>query len=129
VFSTHEPTQNAAFGGAVADGYYIQPVLDVMISQLPQTQAIEAGTPDHQDWHDGVWIVPKDLGISWTSSDNTGDDPQNQSGSITKSGVPILLIRFTKAATGAESTHLAKAIQHLVDLCVNHPEQGPKEMF
>jgi hypothetical protein len=128
VFSTHEPTQNA-LGGAVADGYYIQPVLDVMVSQLPQTRAIETGTPDHQDWHDAVWIVPKDLGVSWVNSDSTGDGPQNQTGNITKSGLPILMIRFAKPGTGAESTHLAKAIQHLVDLCVNHAEQGPKQLF
>lgn len=129
VISTHEPTQDAVFGGTLADGYNIQPVLDVMVSEFPPTKAIETGTPDHQDWHDAVWIVPKDLGVSWMSSDNTGDEPQSGSGNITKSGIPVLVIRFANPGTGAESTHLAKAIQHLVDLCVNHPEQGPKEMF
>jgi hypothetical protein len=128
VFSTHEITQNA-LGGLVADGYYIHNVLDTMTEQLPQTHLIESGTPDHQDWHDAVWVVPKDLGVSWASSDNSGNDPTNQSGNITKSGIPMLMIRFVKPGTGAESPHVAKAIQHLVELCATHPERAPKELF
>jgi hypothetical protein len=128
VFSTHEIKTNV-MGSQFADEYRIDFALNVMIEQLPPTQAIERGTPDHQDWHDAVWAVPKDLGVSWTSSDNSGDDPTNQSGNITKSGLPILMIRFVKPGTGAESPHVAKAIQHLVQLCASHPEQAPKELF
>lgn len=130
VFSTHEPVTNAATGALFSDGYPIGPVLDLMISQLPPTQAIERGdATDHQDWHDGVWIVPKDLGVSWSNSDNSGDEPTNQSGNFTKSGIPILMIRFVEPGKGATSAHVAKAIQHLVDFCVKHSDQGPKELF
>ena len=102
VFSTHEPVTNAATGALFSDGYPIGPVLDLMISQLPPTQAIERGDDKrhHQDWHDGVWIVPKDLGVSWSNSDNSGDEPTNQSGNFTKSGIPILMIRFVEPGKG-----------------------------
>lgn len=76
-----------------------------------------------------MWIVPDKLGVSWAFSSNVGDEPVNQSGNATKFGLPILMIRFAEPGKGAESTHVAKAIQHLVDVCVNHPEQGPKELF
>lgn len=132
IFSTHEIKTNV-MGSQFADEYRIDFVEGVMIEQLPPTQTFGN---DHQDWHDAVWIVPKDLNVSWTNFDNvtinpnaTGGGPENQSGNIGKSGLPILMIRFTKPGTGATSTHVAKAIQHLVQLCVNHPEQGPKELF
>jgi hypothetical protein len=112
VFSTHEPTPNAV-GSPLADGYHnIQGDLNNMLTMLPT---------DHQDWHDGVWLVPQDLGVTWVGGPNQGH--------ITKSGVPLVLALFAKPGTGDDSAHVAKAIQHLVDLCVNHPEQGPKEMF
>jgi hypothetical protein len=43
--------------------------------------------------------------------------------------IKIILVRFAKTGTGDDAVHVAKAIQHLVDLCVNHPDQGPKQMF
>jgi hypothetical protein len=133
IYSTHEITQTV-LGGLMGDGRYLSNNWpEVMIEQLPPTFAFGG---DHQDWHDALWIVPKDLNVSWTNFDNviespnlTGGGPENQSGNITKSGLPILMIRFVKPGTGAESPHVAKAIQHLVELCAAHPEQAPKELF
>jgi hypothetical protein len=133
IYSTHEIKQTV-LGGLMGDGRYLSNNWpEVMIEQLPPTFAFGG---DHQDWHDALWIVPKDLNVSWTNFDNviespnlTGGGPENQSGNITKSGLPILMIRFVKPGTGAESPHVAKAIQHLVELCAAHPEQAPKELF
>jgi hypothetical protein len=131
VFSTHEPTTNQGFGPAiwVADGYAItQDSLNAMTSEI--TSSISPrGRLDQRDWHDAVWIVAKDTGPSWTVPDNSEDDPDNRSGNFSPSGLPILTLRFMMPGTGGESTHGAKAIQHLVELCVNHPDQGPKELF
>jgi len=130
VFSTYDPKTSPLTGTLFADGYPIQAALDVMISQLPPSKAIERGTtPDHQDWHDAVWVVPKDLDVSWSSSGNGGDEPTSSSGHILRSGLPVLMIRFAEPGKGATSEHVAKAIQHLVDVCLKHPDQGPKELF
>lgn len=132
VFSTHEPTTNQGFGAAiwVADGYGItQDRLNVMTGQITNAISPRGADLDQHDWHDAVWIVAKDTGATWTVSDNSEDTPDNRSGNFTPSGLPILTLRFMKPGTGGESTHVAKAIQHLVDLCVNHPDQSPKELF
>lgn len=132
VFSTHDPTTNHGFGAAiwVADGYGIaEDMLNVMTSEITNSISPRGADLDQHDWRDAVWIVAKDTGPSWTLSDNSQDDPDNKSGNFTPSGLPILTLRFMKPGTGGESAHAAKAIQHLVDLCVNHPDQGPKELF
>jgi len=132
VFSTHEPTTNHGFGAAiwVADGYGItEDRLNVMTGEITNSISPRGADLDQHDWHDAVWIVAQDTGPTWTVSDNSEDDPDNRSGNFTPSGLPILMFRFMKPGTGGESTHAAKAIQHLVDLCVNHPDQGPKELF
>jgi hypothetical protein len=131
VFSTHEPTQNPGFiGGLRADGYWISGSLNVMIGEITNSIAPRGADLDQHDWHDAVWIVAKDTDPSWTFSDNSTELGQdNSSGNFTPSGLPILMFRFMKPGTGGESTHVAKALQHLVDLCVNHPDQGPKELF
>jgi hypothetical protein len=25
---------------------------------------------DYQDWHDGVWLVPQDLGVAWVTGNS-----------------------------------------------------------
>jgi hypothetical protein len=129
VISTHEPTIAGYTGILIADGWFaLSPKLDAMKGQVQAVRLV--GNPELQDWHDAVWIVPKDLGVSWVTSNNAGEETDSQSGNITKTeGVPILIIRFAKPGTGGESTHVAKAIQHLVQLCASHPEQAPKELF
>jgi hypothetical protein len=128
VFSTHNPAQNAS-GEWVADGYDTGPVLAKMENMLPLSAGIAKGDHPHQDWHDTVWIVPKDLDVSMSYAYKNGDDSGQNGGHITETGIPVPLILFAETGKGDASTHVAKAIQHLVDLCVSHPEQGPKDLF
>ncbi len=131
IFSTHEPIQNLANGNYTADGYLIGGAMNGAPPAGPVIQAMRDQLREHEDWHDAVWVVSKDLGISWVSSDpGNGQQYEHQSGHIIKSGVPGLLIRFSAPGTGATSTHIAKALRHLVDYCRKHPEQqGSKDPF
>jgi tetratricopeptide (TPR) repeat protein len=77
-----------------------------------------------------VLIVAKDAGIK-KSTMFTATNPRDSYDDtwVPTAGQNIELVAFQIPGTGETSTHVAKAIQHLMEICVNHPEQAPKEMF
>jgi hypothetical protein len=109
IFSTHTVSKNV-FGTELADGY--------PISRWKMSDSTIGGNKG--EWDDSIYIVAKDSGITWKQGDTKGAMNPN---------VPLPIVAFWLPGTGALSTHVAKAIQHLADICINHPSQSPKEAF
>jgi hypothetical protein len=114
-FSTHTITQNPNNGADLADGY--------PIGRWDMRSFSIGGSEG--EWHDTVYVVAKDSGVTWKS---TGSETGPASGQM-KPNVPLPIVPFWLPGTGATSSHVAKAIQHLADICINHASQSPKEMF
>jgi hypothetical protein len=114
VFSTHTITHNPNNGADLADGFGIG------AWDMPSFSLERVGG----EWHDAVYIVATDSGVTWKSTSENGVS----TGKI-KPNVPFTVVPFWLPGTGATSTHVAKAIQHLADICINHRDQSPKEAF
>lgn len=110
VFSTHTITQNPNNGIDLADG------IGISRWHMPDFSNDANGK-----WDDSVFIVATDSGVTQKLTDGSSNP--------LKPNVPLTVVSFWLPGTGATSTHVAMAIRHLVDICVNHPEQAPKEMF
>jgi hypothetical protein len=117
IFSTHTITENPNNGATFADGFSVG-MWNLKLFGLGDGG--EAG----DGWHDVVYVVVKDGVVA----QSTGTDISPTVTHI-KPDVPVAIAAFFLPGTGETSTHVAKAIRHLVDLCVNHPEQAPKETF
>jgi hypothetical protein len=115
VFSTHTVTTNPNNGQDLADGFGIG------AWDMPRFSIAGAGG----EWHDAVYFVANDSGVNWKSTGTEIDVSTGQS----KPNVPLTVVPFWLPGTGATSTHVAKAIQHLVSICINHSGQVPKEIF
>jgi hypothetical protein len=115
VFSTHTVTTNPNNGADLADGFAIG-AWDMSSFSIERVGG---------EWHDAVYIVASDSGVTWKS---TGTEIGVSTGR-SKPNVPLTVVPFWLPGTGATSTHVAKAIQHLVSLCINHSGQVPKEIF
>jgi hypothetical protein len=113
VFSTHTITHNPNNGADLADGFGIS-AWDMPSFSL-----------DGTEWHDVVYIVANDSGVTWKST--TTENGVNTG--RTKPNVPLAVVPFWLPGSGATSTHVAKAIQHLANICINHSGQAPKEIF
>ena len=50
---------------------------------------------------------------------------------VTKDAIPnpIIVVQYTKPGSEDAPQHMVTALQHLVDICKNHPEQAPKSLF
>ncbi len=59
----------------------------------------------------------------------TNPEDNNSDTFTSTPGQAVPLIAFHLPGTESMSEHVAKAVEHLVDLCVNHAEQAPKEAF
>jgi hypothetical protein len=118
IFSTHTMTENPNNGATFADGFSTG-MWNMKLFGLGNGGG-EAG----DGWHDVVYVVVKDGVVA----QSTGTDISPTVTRI-KPDVPVAIAPFFLPGTGETSTHVAKAIRHLVDLCINHPEQAPKETF
>jgi hypothetical protein len=119
IFSTHAVVVNQSLGITVADGFGVG-------RWNMASYAAEVG-PWKGRWDDEVYIVAKDSAITVHSHDAFNTDPDS-TGHLNPD-VPLQIAVFWMPGTGATSTHVANALRHLVDICVNHPEQAPKDMF
>jgi len=115
VFSTHTVTNNPNNGQDLADGFAIG------AWDMPSFSMERVGG----EWHDAVYVVASDSGVTWKSTETETGVSTGQ----TKPNVPFTVVPFWLPGTGATSTHVAKAIQHLVGICINHSGQIPKEIF
>jgi hypothetical protein len=118
IFSTHTMTENPNNGATFADGFPTG-------AWNMKLFGLGAGGGEVSDgWHDVVYVVLKDGVVE----QSTGTEISPTVTHI-KPDVPVAIAPFFIIGTGETSTHVANAIRHLVDLCINHPEQAPKEPF
>jgi hypothetical protein len=73
-------------------------------------------------------IVNKPLGAWWPKTKIKAGDPSNP---VTWLEYEMIGIRITYARpeAGDSPKHMINALQHLVDLCTENPNQGPKSIF